>query len=342
VQSWQLFSRLQKRGHTLYTPWNCPFPGARNIYKNIRDMQRFFAHIDILFTIVDGRFNFSVEKFTFFSHLFGVPSVWLVNAPIEESLVIPWYDTRRFPFHKQARMQLSRYVDTAICISQELRSLIGNTLKTVNVRVVPNGSDPLLFSPKNDERSALDTFSHVYKVIWAGGGNYPWQGLDIIVKAAATLRKHRDIVFIIVTDQSWVDIPLGENILCLRAVDYIHLSPIVAACDVCLCLYHNQFGENFYLSPMKLFDYMAMAKPVIASELGQIKTIIKNNQNGMLTNNNVDDIVSKIQFLKSHKNKAVAMGKQARTEILKYYNWDRVTRNIEELLIQCVEARKRN
>jgi glycosyltransferase involved in cell wall biosynthesis len=40
--------------------------------------------------------------------------------------------------------------------------------------------------------------------------------------------------------------------------------------------------ENFYFSPLKLFEYLAMGKPVVASDVGQISEVIRDGDNGVL------------------------------------------------------------
>lgn len=85
---------------------------------------------------------------------------------------------------------------------------------------------------------------------------------------------------------------------------------------------------------------MAKAKPVIASNVGQIGEAIKPGINGLLTNNKVDDIVEKIFYLKKNPHIARKLGAQARRDVVRYYNWDRVAKDIETTLYQAIAQKK--
>jgi glycosyltransferase involved in cell wall biosynthesis len=40
--------------------------------------------------------------------------------------------------------------------------------------------------------------------------------------------------------------------------------------------------EQFYFSPLKIYEYMAAGLPVIASDIGQISELIEDKVNGLL------------------------------------------------------------
>jgi glycosyltransferase involved in cell wall biosynthesis len=50
--------------------------------------------------------------------------------------------------------------------------------------------------------------------------------------------------------------------------------------DIAVAPYRHQ--GRFYFSPLKMLEYMAMAKPVIATSQGQISELIESGENGIL------------------------------------------------------------
>jgi len=67
---------------------------------------------------------------------------------------------------------------------------------------------------------------------------------------------------------------------------------------------------------MKLFEYMAMAKPVIASAQGQIKDIIKHGKNGLLIEpDDSDGLAKAILKLGGDKSEMSNMGMKARATV---------------------------
>jgi glycosyltransferase involved in cell wall biosynthesis len=79
---------------------------------------------------------------------------------------------------------------------------------------------------------------------------------------------------------------------------------------------------------------MACGLPVISTAVGQVKSIVRNGENGILVdeNNNVDEIVKHILSLKNGKGRAAEIGKQARKDIESYHNWSRVALETEDIL----------
>ncbi len=340
IQSWQIFSRLQKH-HKIFTSNRCPFPGAIHAYSGKKDGYSFVQKIDALFIIIDGVFDFYSEKFTMLPLLKRkkIPVIWLINAPIKESTIIPSYDMKKYKSDCFYRKQLSRFVDVGICVSNEVEAFAKKELLLERTVVVPNGADTKLFDPQKTSDSALSAMRSKYKVVWAGGGKISWQGLDIIAKVAKKIKNiDPDILFIVIGGDNWIDAPILDNIMWLKTVPYSAIPSYLKSADLSLILYNPQFTSHFYNSPMKLFDSMSMGLPIIASDLGQISEIIKNNKNGLLTDNSVNDIIKKILFIKNNKKFGKKLGLEARKDTMRYYNWDRMVDSIENELSSNIKA----
>ena len=109
----------------------------------------------------------------------------------------------------------------------------------------------------------------------------------------------------------------------------------LASADLCLCLYkdYDWIEYGFYGSSLKLFDFMAAEKPVIASDMGQIATVIKDGVNGVLVPNDVEMIAGKIRDLKNDREQRDSLARNAREDVITYYNWDRVAEQTEAVLM---------
>ncbi len=327
VKVLELYNSLKKHNEVIVT--SCNLPNAHIGYKTKKDFIKFANKIDAIIIIAG---NLYTDKFTLIN-IFRkrkIPVIWILEAPAEEISLLPWAKNRSVFINKLRMKFLSRHVDLCLCVSKEIEKYAKNDLGIVNTLVMPNGSNPILFKKTNKGKNVLGKIRKVYKVVWAGAGQYPWQGLDIIVSVAKKMSQQKDIVFIIITNQSWIKIPSSlNNLLILSAVEYETLPDYLNEADLFLCLYKKNFRNNLYNSPMKLFDFMAMEKPIIASNIGQIGEIIDDGRNGILTNNKVVDISKKILLLKSNKKISSAISRNARNDISKIYNWEKVVQNIE-------------
>ncbi|WP_300998965.1 glycosyltransferase family 4 protein [Methanoculleus sp.] len=74
--------------------------------------------------------------------------------------------------------------------------------------------------------------------------------------------------------------------------------------------------------PNKLFDYMLLGLPVIASDLPEIRNVVGKADCGILIDPaNVSEIVDAISYLFEHPNEARRMGANGRKAVLETYNW---------------------
>jgi glycosyltransferase involved in cell wall biosynthesis len=76
---------------------------------------------------------------------------------------------------------------------------------------------------------------------------------------------------------------LADRVLLTGLVPRDQATRLLAACDVCVSPHvPNPDGTPFFGSPTKLFEYMGLAKPIVASHLNQIGDVIDDGRTGML------------------------------------------------------------
>jgi glycosyltransferase involved in cell wall biosynthesis len=83
-----------------------------------------------------------------------------------------------------------------------------------------------------------------------------------------------------------------------------------------------QIGK-MYLSPLKLYEYMAMAKPVVASAFEDAQRVVQEGETGFLFRaGNKDDLKGAL-FKVYHLPRTVLpdMGRKARKEIVTNHSW---------------------
>jgi len=334
VHAYQVATQLMRRGHAINSIYyDAPAPGL-NIFRR-RHLMRFIKTVDILYIRTHGAYGF--EKFTILKFLkpFSLPVVWEVNAPMEE-LLTNGKSKREVEYYKRKRRFQAKFVNAAICISKEMKDYACNELEIRNAEVVPNGSDKDLFSPLKKDAGIYSDYGDCFKLIWTGSAQYSWQGIELILEVARRIAEiDRKVIILLITKRRYLErrISPTENIIVLDEKDYFEVPTYIASADVGFCLYDNYswFGK-FYGSSLKLFDYMACGLPVIASGLGQIREVIRHGKNGILVDNSVDEIIKQIFFLKNNPEIARRIGQEARQDVERYYNWERVGEETEKVL----------
>lgn len=103
-----------------------------------------------------------------------------------------------------------------------------------------------------------------------------WHGVDTLLEAFRLLRQDRpDAHLLIVGDgpkRGWIEgfiagAGLQEAVTLTGWVDHTDLPTLIARMDVATAPYPA--SDDHYFSPLKLYEYLAMGRPVVASEIGQ-------------------------------------------------------------------------
>ncbi|MGQ9570235.1 MAG: glycosyltransferase [bacterium] len=332
VHASQVAKRLINRGHILYT--NLQNESDQFIKFASRDFFRKGKEIDAFYIRIDGWSGRDELTLLRQSNPFA-PCIWEINAPLEEMRTSGISEKSLLKFNNR-RKKLARMVDVAICVSDEMEEYAREYLGIRSTFVIPNGSDPDLFNPAKRDNNIYDKTK--YKVLYSGSFKYKWQDLKTIQSLAKKLKeeKYNDVLIIVTAEGE-----SSDNLLYLGYVQYGEIPRFIASADVGLCLYENyDFYKKFYYSPTKFYDYMASGLPVIGTNAGQIKLVIDENQNGLLTDNSIEDLIEKIMLLKNNPDIASEMGLRGRKAVIKKYNWDNVVLQTESILLEAIEKHK--
>ncbi len=341
VHGYNLVRALKKRGHTILTCLGDGDPECVHYERSKAGALKVARAADVLYIRIAGRpVHAYLEQATLLRLLrpFSLPVVWEVNAPVEELLGSYPPGRERDSIIKREnrkRKVLAHLVDAGIGVSEVLKRYISDVLDIRMSYSIPNGSDPCLFDPACTVETVLTRFQDTFKVFWMGNAGTSWQGMELIIETARKMEKHdRRVLFVLVTGESLVPLPVMSNVLILRPMSYHDLPHYLAAADACLCLYkpYDWLSYGFYGSSLKLFDYMAAGKPVIASNMGQLAKVIQHGVNGMLVPNDSEAIIEMLCMLKADRERGNRLGTQARNDVISHYNWDRVAKETEAVL----------
>ena len=151
--------------------------------------------------------------------------------------------------------------------------------------VIPNAVDTEVFEPESvgsDLRAQLGLDERI--VVGFVGSLQAYHGLPILVRAASlVVRELADLHFLVVgpdheDDRSAVaEKGLKGHFTFTGGVAYYRIPEYIKAMDICVIP-----DSNWYGSPIKLFEYGAMGKPVIAPRLGPMEEVVEHSQSALL------------------------------------------------------------
>jgi glycosyltransferase involved in cell wall biosynthesis len=218
------------------------------------------------------------------------------------------------------------------CILDKLPQLAGR------IAVAHNGADAL---PPDIQAARLDGNGGRLRVGYVGH-LYPGKGLEIVRELAA---RAPWADFHVVGGQQqtveWLrrDLTLPRNIHLHGFVPPSEAERLVLAFDVLLAPYQREVqiaggGETAaWMSPLKLFTYMAAARPILCSDLPVLREIIQHGRNGLLVS--PDDPSAwaiALRELCSDSARRTQLGKNAYADFLARHTWQQRANRVLDCL----------
>ncbi|MFC1845276.1 glycosyltransferase family 4 protein [Thermodesulfobacteriota bacterium] len=211
--------------------------------------------------------------------------------------------------------------DAVTTVSTQLQHHYGRGI------IVPHGKDTSHFDPKRYDRNKLREELHIknFKTIMFLGTVRPHKGLDDIVQAINLLDRD-DIRLMIIGAGSD---PIYENMLkelgkdrviLKRAVPFNDIPEYLHAADL-VVLPQKKTMQSYGQIPAKVFDAMAMAKPIIASNVADLPQILDGC--GIIVEpGDISILAEKIAWVFSNPMDTKEMGRRAREKCIQEYSWD--------------------
>lgn len=220
------------------------------------------------------------------------------------------------------------------------------------ILVNPNGVDPNVYTPDLDVSLLKEHLGLSNKIVIGFIGTFgPWHGAEILAEAFCLLLKNNpefknSIHLLMIGDGTRIG-EVKKIISDNRFDEFVTFSGIIpqtkgpsylATCDVLVSPHvPNIDGTPFFGSPTKLFEYMSMAKGIVASDLDQIGEILEHNKTALLVKpGNVIELASGIKKLILDKNLRDELGINARNKIIESYSWEIHTKKIFNRLTELI------
>lgn len=269
------------------------------------------------------------------AHRLQIPLVLEVNA--SEVRFRQQYDRILFRRWGAAfESELFAAASLVVTVSEAVADDVRDMAPSSRLAVIPNAVDPESFAVSPERRVTTRNQLEVAETeILVGffGRFYPWHGVEVLADAAlAFLPADQRIRLLLVGDgdgRHAVDARLehlGRRIIATGIVPHEEIPSLMSACDI-LVSPHTP-AERFVGSPMKVFEYMAAGRAIIASRLDQIGETLHDGQTAVLTQpGNVDELASCVLALAQDAPLRARLGNAARADAVQSHSWtDRMRR----------------
>jgi len=206
--------------------------------------------------------------------------------------------------------------------------------------VNPNGVDIDRFRPGiggKDIRAELG-ISVDEPLVGFVGTFGPWHGVLELAKVIAMIPRSVPVKFLLVgagklkneMEQTIREAGFEDRVIFTGSVAHDRVPVLLDACDI-LVAPHIPLadGSDFFGSPTKLFEYMAMGKGIVASRLGQIGDVLNHEETALLVEpGNVNELAEAMERLINSQELRERLGHNARRIAIEKFTWRHNARRV--------------
>lgn len=225
------------------------------------------------------------------------------------------------------------------------RNLTDRGISGTGICVIRNGADLSFFSPRPVPEKLIAELGAEGKFVVSYIGTVGMaHGVDKIIEAAERLRDVPDILFLVVGEgarkkkiRELTAQKRLANVRVLPGVSKEKVRDYYAVTDLNLVTLRNLPLFRTVI-PSKVFEIMAMARPILCSVDGECREMIEQAGCGLFTEpENVGKMVQVIRELRQERERLIVMGENGRKFVERHFNRDDLARDYLDVLRAIIE-----
>ena len=208
-----------------------------------------------------------------------------------------------------------------------------------HVTLVPNGVDESSF--RNGHFPKLESNPRVMYV----GRFERWAGIDTMIDSAPiVLKSFPRVEFLVVGDGSLrkellaaiYDKGLASKVRMFGPIAHSDVPKLISTADVGVIPFKGRVAGDAAL-PVKLFEFMAVGVPIVASDTTGIRDVITNGLNGLLAKpGSEEELANGIIRLIANRRLAEEISQRALRDIHSKYSWSTLSPMFESVVQRCL------
>jgi glycosyltransferase involved in cell wall biosynthesis len=299
----------------------------QSLYEVAELLYNFYGLILIVGKIVRSRPDFIYERYSLdtvagvlASKIFSIPLILEVNSPLAYEKLK--YSRLRYPaIAKFFERWICSNSSITIAVTMELKKmLVLQNVPTDKIVVMYNGINPEIFNLKVSGKKIREKYNLKGKIVIGFVGWFrEWHGIELIINLMTDKKAWPDeLRLLLVGDgpafkklQTLVKQHcLLSSVIFTGSVPHSEITDYIAAVDIAI-----QPKATEYACPMKIIEYMAMGKCILAKDQPNIRELIENGYNGFLFQDQ-NSMMSLLLELASDSKKRKEIGNNAHKTII--------------------------
>ena len=233
------------------------------------------------------------------------------------------------------------YVTITAALRAELEARHGARAR---LAVIPDG---VRIDAARGLREALEGQRIAEPVVAYAGHLYPWKGVDVLLEALAHVSKARGLIVgghakepdLARLKALAAGLGIGDRVTFAGMVEPAHVARFLSQADVLALPNPASAISTRFTSPLKLFEYMAAGRPIVASDLPSIREVLHHEVDALLVApGDPAAMAAAIERLITDPALSARLAAAALAAV-PAYSWDRRAERLEALLNDMVSVR---
>ena len=251
------------------------------------------------------------------------------------------YEVHSFPRHVALYRRIWEKAHKIIVITSALKNLvIKEGIPENKILIAPDAVDLKIFESINADKDELRAELNLPKDSFLVGyvGKFKTlemeKGIKTMIEALPLSGNETKMVFVGGEESEIKEYKMFSNRFnvlpqCIFISYQPHAKVIryIKAMDALVIPFPNKPHYAFYASPLKLFEYMASGRPIIASDLPALREILNDKNALFFKPDDAPDLARAIKMLKSSQMLGYHLSQQALADV-QQYTWQKRAKNI--------------
>jgi glycosyltransferase involved in cell wall biosynthesis len=267
----------------------------------------------------------------------GIRYVVEMNAPYpEEKIAMQGKSLLRFLGTRHERNQVHNAYRTIVVSSAMKKYLVEKTnVSEDTIIVVANAVNPNhvhVDSQKAQEIRLHLGLAEKHHVIGFVGSIFPYHGVDIMIESFSTLvNDHPNARMLIVGDGEILPtlrkrtetLQISDKVIFTGNVPHSEVYSYLSLMDITVMARSNWYG-----SPVKIFEYGAMQKAIVAPNVIPVTDVMKHHVHGLLISDSTEELTNALRFLLDQPNEGLRMAESFHKKVMAEHTWAYVAKQI--------------